>query len=404
LDLEKIMTSTLAAAPRRTPVSHPVAVVATLGIAVLAAVSLIYITIPLAPVLSAQWGAAPGVAAWIGAGFGLAFAAASFLYPALSDHVDPRRVIGFGLLGAGVVTAAAGAVDGLGWLIAARVAQGAAAAAVPSVSLAYVARVLPERSRVTGVAVISACFPLASIAGQAFALAVEAGLGWRWVFWLLAALLVVMAGAVSLLPPVTRAVHAPRLASALATAAGMIRRRTLWAPYFAAVSFLLLLVGMYAALQQHGAEFGIDDTASALIARLPGLPGILLGAFAGVFIARLGAHRTAAAAFLLGAIGLAVEAAGAPTWLVLAGSGVFVAGISVAIPAVVQMVGAASGPARGAGMAGYALLIGTGASLAPLMVAVLAPLGFGATCAAMAVLMLAVSATLRWGPRPAAAS
>ena len=393
-----------AAAPTRRSVDHPVAVVGILAVAVLAAVSLIYITIPLTPVLSAEWQASVAAAAWIGAGFGLAFAAASFLYPALSDTIDPRWVITFGLVGAALATALAGTTTDLGWMIAARVAQGAFAAGVPSVTLAYVARVLPDRHRVTGIAVISAVFPLASIAGQAYSLAIEPGLGWRWVFWILAILLVVMAAAIPSLPALARTTQTPRIAASLAAAAGMFRRRTMWAPYLAAISFLLLLVGMYAALQQHGAEFGIHDTASALAARLPGLPGIVLGGFAGQFIGRFGPYRVAAASFLLGAVGLAIEAAGSPTWLVMVGSGVFVAGIAVAIPAIVQMVGLASGPARGAGMAGYALLIGTGASLAPLAVAALAPLGFGVTLGAFAALMLLVSATVLWAPRPVPAA
>ncbi|MEL5991754.1 MFS transporter [Microbacterium phosphatis] len=386
----------------RRSVGHPAAIVSLLAVAVLAAVSLIYITIPLTPVLSAEWGASIAAAAWIGAGFGLAFAAASFVYPALSDAVDPRRVIAFGLVGAALATALAGTTEDLGWMVAARVAQGAFAAAVPSVTLAYVARVLPERNRVTGIAVISAVFPLASIAGQAFSIGVEPGLGWRWVFWILAALLVVMAAAIPTLPALPRTAHTPRIAASLAAAAGMFRRRTMWAPYLAAVSFLLLLVGMYAALQQHGAEFGIDSTATALAARLPGLPGIVLGGFAGVFIGRFGPYRVAAAAFLVGALGLAIEAIGSPTWVVMVGSGVFVAGIAVAIPAIVQMVGLASGPARGAGMAGYALLIGTGASLAPLAIAALAPLGFGVTAGVLAALMVLVAAVVVWAPRPVA--
>ncbi|WP_344001362.1 MFS transporter [Microbacterium paludicola] len=398
--MESMSTTTVPAPARRVAVSHPAAIVTALGIAVLAVVSLIYITIPITPVLTAEWGATLSAAAWIGSGFGITFALASFIYPALSDHVDPRRVIAFGLVGAAIATAAAGATDSLPWLVAARVAQGAFAAAVPSVSLAYVARLLPEGSRVTGIAVISACFPLAAIAGQAYGLALEASLGWRWAFWTLALLLAVMGAVVSTLPPVARAVHAPRLSTALGAAVAMFRRRAMLPPYAAALSFLLLLVGMYAALQQHGAQFGITDTVSALLARLPGLPGIVLGAFAATFIARWGAYRTAALAFALGAVGLALEATSGPLWLVLVGTALFVAGIAVAVPAVVQMVGIASGPARGAGMAGYALLVGAGATLAPLVVTWLAPLGFGATCGVLAVIMAAVAAAALWGPRP----
>src|SRR5690606_33114267 len=166
------------------------------------------------------------------------------------------------------------------------------------------------------------------------------------------------------------------------------------------VVFLLVFVGMYAALQTAVEELGGQGAATGLVGRVPGLPGILLAWLAGMLVRRWGARRAGAVAFLVSATGLALEAVGDPLWLVLLGSGVFVAGIAVAGAAAVTVVAVASGAARGAGVSGYAFLIGVGACLAPLLAGWLAGEGFTTTMLVLAVITLVPAAAFAWGPRP----
>ena len=57
-------------------------------------------------------------------------------------------------------------------------------------------------------------------------------------------------------------------------------------------------------------------------------------------------------------------------------------------------------PARGAGVSGYAFLIGVGACLAPLLAGWLAGEGFTTTMLVLAVITLVPAAAFAWGPRP----
>lgn len=365
-----------------------VAVMAVLVAAVLLVVSHIYITIPLVPAVADEYATTVTAAAWVGSAFGFAFAVGNLVFPTVSDYVDPRRVMAFGLVGVAVAGVVAGLAPNLPMLVAARLVQGFLAPALPPVALTYLPRVLPERLRATGLAVLSSCFLLAGIVGQAWAILIESQLGWRWTLWSMVPLLIAVAILLARLPAVARPPVAGTVTSVVRTMASMLRRPQILVAYTGAITILLTFVGMYVALQASSAEFGAADPVTGLLLRLPGLPGIALGWFAGAFIRRWGPHRTGSAAFLVAALGLGVEATGGPLWLTLTGSAVFVAGLAAAVPAAVTLVGIASGPARGAGMAGYAFLIGAGASIAPLMVGALSGIGFAGTCAVLAATLL----------------
>ncbi|MBE1878242.1 MFS transporter [Myceligenerans pegani] len=387
---------------RTTRFTGPVPVTAVLMAAVLLTVSHLYVTIPLVSDVAGSLGTTVTTAAWIGSAFGLAFAVGNLVFPTLSDHVDPRAVMTFGLIAVAVTDLAAGFAPNVESLVTARTVQGFVAPALPPVALAYLPRVLPERVRATALAVLSTSYLLSGIVGQAWGLLLEPA-GWNWALWGLAPLLAVAAFLIPRLPAAERSAAAGSPGRALATMVGMFRRPQILVAYTAALTLLLTFVGMYVALEAHSAELGATGPVTGLLLRLPGLPGIVLGAFAGVFVRRWGPHRTAGVAFLGAAAGLAIEALGGPVWVTLAGSAVFVAGLAVVVPAAVTVVGTASGQARGAGMAGYAFLIGVGASLGPLLAGALAGAGFGVTCWVLAAVLLVPAATFLIGGRRAGA-
>ncbi|KOX31017.1 hypothetical protein ADK67_09795, partial [Saccharothrix sp. NRRL B-16348] len=285
-------------------------------------------------------------------------------------------------------------------LLAARAVQGFLAAAIPSVSLAYAAEALPPARRAVGVTAVSGSFLLAGVIGQAYALGVDQALGWRWVFWLLAPMLLAVALTLTRLPTIPRPTPTA-LATTFTRLAALLRRPALLVAYTASVTLLLSFVGMYTALTATAGErYGIHSAVDLLLLRLPGLPGIALGLFAGPLIARFGAYRIAPTAFLLAAAGLALEAASTTLPVLLVGSAIFVAGLAVTIPALVALVGRASGEARGAGLAGYGFLVGLGGGVSPILVTALAPAGFAVVCLTLAGLLILAAATLALGPRP----
>lgn len=159
--------------------------------------------------------------------------------------------------------------------MALRTVQGLLAPAIPSVALAYLARVLDERARPAALAVLSVSFLLSAIAGQAWAL-LAAPVGWRWALWGLAPLLVVVAVLLPRLPQPARSEAPGSLTGVLTTMAQMVRRPQILPAYTAALTFLLTLIGMYVALERHSAELGAGGPFAGLLMRLPGLPGIVL--------------------------------------------------------------------------------------------------------------------------------
>jgi MFS transporter, YNFM family, putative membrane transport protein len=379
-------------------------VVAVLCAAAISTVSTLHLIVPLLAGIADRYAVSSGAAAWAGTGFALAFAAGSLVLPTLSDRYDRRHVMAAGLIAAAAAALVAGLSSDFAWLVIARVAQGFAAAAVPTVAMAYVSEALPAALRAGALAKLSACFLLAGIAGQAYALGVEAVLGWRWVFLALVPLLLACAAAVARLPASSRAGRAPGLMATFRNLARLVRRPPVLVAYACALPLLLTFVGMYGALNGVAAErYAITGSGALLLVRLAGLPGIAAGLLGGSLVARLGPHRAGAIALMVAAGGLATEALAGPLWLLLAGSAVYVGGVAAAVPAIVTVVGMGSGEARGAGIAGYGALIALGAAIAPLALDWLDGWTFATLCGAMAALLLIVGGLLAVGPRPAAA-
>lgn len=378
------------------------AVIAVLATGALLTVAQMHLTVPLLGGIAARYGESASVAAWVGAGFGFAFAAGGLLFGPASDRYDRRLVMTFGLVASAAVAAVVGASPTFEAMIVGRVVEGFVAAAFPPVALAYVGEVLPERRRAIGIAAVSSSFLLAGIAGQAFALGVDNAVGWQWVFWLLVPMLLACAVFVPRLPASPRT-GAADLRATYAAFGDLLRRPALLMGYVCALTMLLTFIGMYTGLGSAVAErYGITGAGPLLALRLAGLPGVVAGLAAGWMIARIGLYRVAALAFLTGAIGLLVEAAAGPLWLLLTGSAIYVAGLSTAIPAVVAAVVRASGTARGTGVAGYGFLVGFGAGLAPVFVTAIGDLGFGfgVLCAMLAAVLLVAAVAIGLGPRP----
>ncbi len=381
-------------APVATPVPVPV-VVATLALCGVLVVSQLYVTIPLAPVVGRVFGVSPLAAAWIGSAFGFAYALGNLVFGPLSDRYGRLGVLVPGLAALAVATLAVGASPSFPALVALRALQGFVGATFPPAALAYLAETLPPRARATGIAVVSAGFLLAGLVGQIYAGALAPAYGWRWVFWALVGTLVLAVAAIRRLPAGTAQRASPvTLRQAFARMAPLLGAGPLLVVYAVSLALLLPFVAMYSGLDAVATgRYGIAGGGLTLL-RLAGLPGILLSPLAGGLIHRYGARVVARAALLLAAGGLVLEAAPSSLVVLLIGSGVFVAGIAAAVPAVISLVSALGGDARGAAIALYGCLIFVGASLGPLVATMLRPAGFAVLCLALAAMLLVAAGVL----------
>ncbi|GAA3851692.1 MFS transporter [Saccharothrix violaceirubra] len=368
--------------------------IGVLMIGALLVVSQLYLTVPLLPGVAERYGVALSTASWVGGGFGLAFAVGNLVLGTVADRFDRRHLMAVGAMAGAVACLAAGAAGSFEVLLVVRVVQGFVVAAFPTVALAHVAAAVPPDRRAIGVTAVSSCFLLAGLVGQGYALSVDRALGWQWVFWLMAPLLAATAIAVLRLPETARTTT-PR------SFATLLGNRPLLAAYAGGVTLLLTFVGMYTAFNAVVAQrYGITEAGTLLLLRLPGLPGILLGALAGPMITRYGPYRVTMTALAAGAVGLAVEALAPTLPLLLLGSAVYVAGLAVAVPALVTIVGLAGGEARGAALAGHGFVVGLGGGLGPVVAAVLAPAGFTTICLLLGAILAAALTIIAVGPRP----
>ena len=105
-------------------INHPWGVILVVAVAVLLVVSQIFVSIPLTADIAAEYKATLQAAAWVGGGFGLTFALGNLLFPAVSDHIDPRLVMAGGLLAVGIAAVVAGFNPDLPFLVGARCVQG----------------------------------------------------------------------------------------------------------------------------------------------------------------------------------------------------------------------------------------------------------------------------------------
>ncbi|AUG75450.1 MFS transporter [Kitasatospora sp. MMS16-BH015] len=121
---------------------------------------------------------------WVVAGYTLAFAGLLLSAGTVSDRIGADRLFGYGLLGFAAASAACGLADGVVSLVAARVAQGAAAAAVLPSSLALLRQSVPDSAvRTRAIALWAAGGGAALSAGPIAGGLLTSALGWRAIFF-----------------------------------------------------------------------------------------------------------------------------------------------------------------------------------------------------------------------------
>ena len=365
--------------------------VTVLVITALAVLSQLYAAIPLlTPVGDALSGSATFA---LSTGYGLCYAVGFLLWGPVADRYGHRRVMLIGLCLLVFTTLACGFATSLPALALARGAQGFVAASFPPVALAYLSEAVTPRHRATAIGAMSTAFLVAGITGQIGAQAITQQFGWPWVFLGSTCLLTICVLAVAWL---TREHHHTRVAGGpgeqFLTIARLLVRSDVLCLCGAHLTLLLSFVAMYTGLSLHLTGSGHDPGVLFLI-RLAGLPGMFAALAAGPLGRLLGGDAgLARAGFLIAAAGLITEALASGSLLGLgATSLLFVIGIALAVPAMINLFGQAATPRRGSGMAVNGFILFIGASLGPLLAT--AGLGFPILLLILAML-LGTAATL----------
>jgi len=162
------------------------------------------------PALQRDLGATVGDVQWVVEGYALMLAALLLVGGALGDRYGRRALFMAGVGCFALASAACGLAPGIGWLIAARVVQGASAALLVPGSLAILSAVFPPESRGRAIGTWSAFTGVTAAIGPLLGgWLVDHG-SWRWVFFLNLPLAAAVVGISAWRVPESRDPEAPR--------------------------------------------------------------------------------------------------------------------------------------------------------------------------------------------------
>jgi EmrB/QacA subfamily drug resistance transporter len=153
------------------------------------------------PRLRADFGADLASVQWVLNGYMLALASLTLIGGALADVYGKARMLGLGCVLFGLASAACALAPSPAWLIAARVAQGAAAAIVTPASLALIGATYPRAERNRAIGVWAAASALTTAGGPVLGGWLTETFGWPSVFWINPPLALVAVGVLVVFAP-----------------------------------------------------------------------------------------------------------------------------------------------------------------------------------------------------------
>lgn len=121
---------------------------------------------------------------WVVNAYNLSFAVLLLTGAALGDRLGRRRLFAAGIALFTLVSVACALSGSAAWLIAARFAQGAAAALVMPLGMAILSAAFAKEERARALGIFSGVTGFALIVGPAIGGFISENLGWRWVFWI----------------------------------------------------------------------------------------------------------------------------------------------------------------------------------------------------------------------------
>ncbi|MER6912527.1 MFS transporter [Streptomyces sp. NPDC000594] len=332
----------------------------------------LYTLLPVLDELGGSWSTTTSAAGWATTAFGFGYAAGFLFSGPLSDRFGRRKLIVTGLLLTALATVAVTLASSLAVGCAARAVQGLAAATFAPAAFAYIAERIEPTRRVAAMTWLTSSFLSAGVLGQVFSQSVADAWNWEAVFYICAA---AMVGGALLLHTTLLPDRASAAASALDAYRAMgklLTKPSLVLFLLTTVTLLCGFVAVYTALQLMGPASLSDRPDAMLLLRASSLPAMVLVPLVTPFLVKVPAAQR-----VIGALLLAGTVSGM-TALLAAGDGlspvglgallfVFVFGIAVTAPALVEAIASQAGPARGAAVALYTFTLFVGASLGPLL-------------------------------------
>ncbi|MCM3600905.1 MFS transporter [Robertmurraya korlensis] len=334
----------------------------------LVVLSSMYVTIPLATVLSDSFHKSMTQVASLASSYSICYAVGCLLYGPFSDRYG-RKVFLVGSLSLlTVLTFAIGFVDNFYILLILRGLQGLISAAFAPISLVYAGEMFPPEKRLTAVGFVSSGLLMAGVVGQVYSGLVNELWGWQAIFFQLGILyFLTLVLIIVFLPKDEMTRPHVHMLDAFKKMTLLGKQPQLLLAFCITFSLLFSLVGMYTILGSYlSNQFGLTEK-EILFVRAVGIIGMLLSLFAGRLAQRLGTTMILKIGLALAAAGLFGIGASPSLPLIIFFSIIFVLGIATANPIVISVVSQLAGHARGSAVSFNAFILFVGASTGPIL-------------------------------------
>lgn len=136
------------------------------------------------PALRRSLGGNVGALEWTVNGYLLAFACLLLTGSGLGDRFGRRRIFTIGLAGFALASAAAALAPNIDALIAARAAQGVAAALILPLTLTMISEAYPQEARGKAIGIWGGVLGLGGVLGPILGAGMVEAFGWSWIFWI----------------------------------------------------------------------------------------------------------------------------------------------------------------------------------------------------------------------------
>ncbi|WP_127492800.1 MFS transporter [Paenibacillus glycanilyticus] len=332
-------------------------------------VSALYLTIPLLSVFEDVFQVSSSDAAWAGSAFSFAFAGGGLLFGGLSDRYGRKKMMIAGLCLLTASTPFIGTVHEIHWLIVLRAIQGLAASMFPPAVLAYAMEMFPAKKKVTILGFISTAFLMASIVGQIYSSTVEMALSWKYVFYILGIVYAVSFFLIaSGIPKDITQKPEGNWFTPLKRIGGIFKKKSLPFCYIISSTLFIALVGYFSTLGSYlsSSHFGLSHQ-EILWIRAAGIIGMFISPFDGKLVAKFGVKTVLWCGLIMAGIGLGLVGVSENLALLIPTSIIFTAGIAMALPALISLIGTLAGELRASALSFHMFMLFIGASLGPII-------------------------------------
>lgn len=333
------------------------------GLLAIFIVSNLYIMIPILDDVANTYSVATTEASLSISIFTFFYACGLIFFGSICERFGLKETICSGLLLLIFLMVACFFVNDFLFFILMRGIQGVAAASFAPVSFIFVLHVLKQEHHGIAIGVINTGFLSAGVIGQLLSSSINLLFPWQAIFLSLALMYsAIYIYALRKLPKPKKAIKPKSFRFIINTIFTLPFQKNMRKMYFITFTILLSFVAYYTALENFFSQHLQLSAQDALLIRGFGLIGLLVTFFFSKISKKIGFEKTIILGLCLQLLGLFLSASSSVS-IITIGSIVFVTGISLVIPSVIQLIGIKAGKNRSFAISLYSFILLLGASV-----------------------------------------